>query len=156
MGRLHVIVAVVAGALLMALAAQPGTPAQAQTTTVDNPWTFQMTNPGQGLVIVGPTSGNTQLLELRDYLGNPIFVCNAAGGCAVLGDDLSTFGGGDVFNPTNRLLSGGGVVIGRNGPTLYGTQGNPAGACSPGDWALTKLTGRLYACVAGVWVRRAG
>ena len=156
MSKLGTIVIAGVVAAIVSLATASTQPAAATTPVVtDNPWTYQMTNAGQqGLIIIGPTTGNTQLLEIRDWAGNPIFACNAAGGCAVLGDNLSTFGGGDVFNPTNMLLENGGIQIGKGGPTLYGSAADPTGACTSGTWDLAK-TGKLWACVNGAWARRA-
>lgn len=46
----------------------------------------------------------SQIFEIFDRFGNPIFTVPTAGGPAVLGDRLSVFPPGDVFNPTFRVF----------------------------------------------------
>lgn len=60
-------------------ATQPASAVEAHT---DNPWDYTMTNANgvHGLRITGATSGNAQALEVKDYLDQPIFGVNLAGG----------------------------------------------------------------------------
>lgn len=148
---------VVAGAVAGLLGSTVQSAYATTATITDNPWVYQMTNPGQvGLEIDGSNGANTQAFIIKDYLGNPIFACNLAGGCSVLGDNFSTFGGGDVFNPTNVLLQNGGIQIGKGGPTIFGSVADPTGTCTTGTWTLTKTSGHLFFCTTGgTWVKRA-
>ncbi len=150
-----IILAGILGAFFASLTS-PNQSAQASTTTGSPPWVYNMDIPNtQGMIIHGSNGGNTQAFLITDYLGAPIFTCNLAGGCSVLGDNFSTFGGGDIFNPTNVLLQNGGVQLGKNGPTLFGSVADPTGTCTSGTWTITKTSGKLFACVNSVWVRRA-
>lgn len=71
-----------------------------------NPWTYQMDNPDttqQGLVVRCNGGSNGQCFQIYDYLNQPIFVCNKAGGCAVTGDNFGTFIGSDIFNVQTQM-----------------------------------------------------
>lgn len=46
-----------------------------------------------------------QIFEVFDRFGSPIFTVPTAGGPSVLGDRLSVFPPGDVFNPSFRTLT---------------------------------------------------
>lgn len=93
--RLRKVLLLLAAATLGALLAVSVGPAQADTSVADNPWQHAMTDPGNGLVIVGDDGPqNDAALLVEDHLNQPIFAVLEAGGAAVLGDQFRVLDSG--------------------------------------------------------------
>lgn len=162
----------------------PTPPRPAVLVTTDNPWTFQLTNPGvDGLVVRGVANGTGQLVQVFDHAGNPIFSVPPFGGPAVFGDDLRLFPTGSVFGQSLTLRFDGSITLGQQvgsdaspvqqgGPSVYGGNADPnlkppahwrvdatgAVVARPfvvGDWYLRSGAGYgLYAWTGSAWLRK--
>lgn len=99
---LTLVVAVAAGAVATVSLTPP--PAGAESTTTGNPWTFTETSDqAEGLRINAAEGANGQPLIVYDYLNQPIFAVNRAGGAAVFGDDFRVLRGDDIYHGQTTL-----------------------------------------------------
>ena len=134
--------------------------------------TFNEPASGSSIVVNG-ANNLSQIFEVFDHFGNPIFTIPTSGGASMLGDDLSVFPSGDVFNPTFRVYGaashnvstnagafalghGTGVVLftcGTGAPSaVYPiTSGIPANGTFYFNAAGGSLT-TIYQVRAGAWV----
>lgn len=108
--------------------------AQAETWTTDNAWTHIMTTPGDGIVIYGDDGPeNDNALLIKDYLDQPIFTVQEAGGAAVMGDQFRVLAGDDIYNAV--------VTVSPDTPP----------ATCPKVGALWIGPGNVWKCVNGTW-----
>lgn len=146
-------------------AASPQTPvihtaAQAVLTslTVNGPVLVKADGAHPPVLVRGNANYNGNLLEVKDYLDQPIAGVSSAGGLWVAGDDFRVFGS-DIFNATITLHSNGSITLGGpTGPTVYGGSADPnvAPPCAPchsGD-RYFRTNGDTLVYLGGLWVIR--
>jgi hypothetical protein len=127
-----VFLAALSGAVLAVAVLAPT--ARADTTTADNPWAYQMTDPGNGMVITGDAGPqNNNAFLVKDYLNQPIFSVSEAGGAAVMGDNFRVLAGDDIYNAV--------VTVSPSAPP----------ASCPKAGALWVGAGNVWKCVGGRW-----
>lgn len=73
---------------------------QARTMPGPNPWVYNLSDPTKGGILInGVKNSGTQILEIKDPYGQPIFGVGHFGGASVYGDHFRVFGGNDIFHP---------------------------------------------------------
>lgn len=94
---LAAVVGMLVAALLVVFAVQ--SPAQAESSVDGNEWSMTMTEPGDGLVLVGDDGPeNDHILVAYDYLGQPVAGIGEDAGLWVMGDDLRVIHDADPFH----------------------------------------------------------
>lgn len=111
-----------------------------------NPWQYTQTVDNYGMVITGIAGSLSQIFQVRDNLGAPIFSIGQVGGPAAFGDNMSVFDGS--FNLMCRLGLDGTLIL--DGSTLTNADidslhtliagGGGGGSIGPDPWAFT-MTG---------------
>ncbi len=135
-GRFRSAAVAVSAAILGALLAVTAiAPAQAETTTTANPWTYQMTDPTKdGLVIRGTTGSNNPFIVYDPYV-QPIVAVGEYGGFKVFGDCSAVNRGDDVYHSQVTLCADEPVasVCVRNGQLWIGGAGGHVWRCADLD-----------------------
>lgn len=168
---------------------QPDAGRPASSTTfpsgveVDGPLVVNSDGGHVGLLLTGRSGSTYQLLEVDDYLHNPIFSVPPFGGPAVFGDNVRIFHPSAVFGQSITFHFDGSITIGQQvgsdaapvqqgGPTIYGgsadpnvtppvhQQENSAGAVVArplvlGDWYLRSgAAAGLYVWTGSTWLQK--
>lgn len=110
-----------------------------------NPWQYVQTVDNYGMVITGVAGSLSQIFQIRDHLGAPIFSVGNVGGPAAYGDDMTVFDGS--FNVKARMGLNGTLTL--NGSVLSKADidslhalitGGGGGSLGPDPWTFT-MTG---------------
>jgi hypothetical protein len=109
-----------------------------------NPWQYTQTQDNYGMVITGIADSLSQIFQIRDHLGAPIFSVGNVGGPAAYGDNMTVFDGS--FNVMCRLGLDGTLIL--DGSTLTNADidslhtliaggGGGGGSIGPDPWTFT-------------------